>query len=434
MYLFFVRHFNDIDHIAPVVWRMKQDRYPVAVYCMNPRYEIAADYRLQFLKNIGVPVDYLHHAFDQKRGWLYGMLQAFMIRSFSWQKALDASDKKQAALGGDLPAKAAGLLGVLFYKLTRLIYYNTGWARSVLQSTGAAVICFDHIRPGLYVVKPLLRAAADAHIPTVSLPHGVMLYTNAAPKPKASDKRRLAKFNRFDYILVPNQLRKDLLVRSGVDEKKVAVLGSPRYCAQWLEQNKRILPPNSAAENHDCSKLKVVLMASKPQCQVDMLRLRSTLELLAQLPGVEVRIKPHTRSSGEKNLVDDPRLYDASRDLTARLCEWADVMLVVGSSVITEALMKGRPALYLKYLHANTTLFEDLGACWTIHDEKELKDALLSLQGAGAGVPYSEDNVAAYLIEVVYGRQKDRDVLNDYEQFIVGCTASKDLPDALPVH
>jgi hypothetical protein len=60
MYLFFVRHFNDIDHIAPVVWRMKRDHYPLAVYCMNPRYEIAADYRLQFLKNIGVSVNYLH--------------------------------------------------------------------------------------------------------------------------------------------------------------------------------------------------------------------------------------------------------------------------------------------------------------------------------------------------------------------------------------
>jgi hypothetical protein len=38
MYLFFVRHFNDIDHITPVVWKMKKDNYPVAVYCMNPRY------------------------------------------------------------------------------------------------------------------------------------------------------------------------------------------------------------------------------------------------------------------------------------------------------------------------------------------------------------------------------------------------------------
>jgi hypothetical protein len=420
MYLFFVRHFNDIDHIAPVVWRMKQDNYPVAVYCMNPRYEIAEDYRLQFLKNIGVPVNYLHHEFDHQRGRIYRLLQNFMTRGFAWQKTLETSGKTQASPGGSLPAKAAGLMGVLFYKLTRLIYYNSGWARSILKRTGAAVICFDHIRPSLYVVNSLLKAAGSASIPTVSLPHGVMLYTNAAPKPKASDKRRLAKFNRFDYILVPNQLRKDLLVRSGVDEKKVSVLGSPRYCSQWQEQNKKILPPNSVVENHDSSKLKVVLMASKPQCQVDVMRLKKTLRLLVQFPGVDAWVKPHTRSSGE-DIVDDPRLTDASRVLTAQLCEWTDVMLVVGSSVITEALMQGRPALYLKYLHDNTTLFEDLGACWVINDEAELKDALLSLQVDRTAVPYDEENVAEYLTEVVEGRKKGRDVLIDYEQFIVRC-------------
>ena len=28
MYLFFVRAFNDIDHITPIVWKMNQDNYP----------------------------------------------------------------------------------------------------------------------------------------------------------------------------------------------------------------------------------------------------------------------------------------------------------------------------------------------------------------------------------------------------------------------
>jgi hypothetical protein len=40
MHLFFVRDFNDIDHITPVVWKMKGDNHPVAVYCLNPEYDI----------------------------------------------------------------------------------------------------------------------------------------------------------------------------------------------------------------------------------------------------------------------------------------------------------------------------------------------------------------------------------------------------------
>jgi 3-deoxy-D-manno-octulosonic-acid transferase len=116
--------------------------------------------------------------------------------------------------------------------------------------------------------------------------------------------------------------------------------------------------------------------------------------------------------------------------LTAELCEWADVLVVVGSSVIMEALMQGKPALYLKYLHAYTTLFEELNACWTIHNEQELKQALMSLKADKTSIPYSEANVAKFVSEVVQGGDDSRDVLNTYEQFIVDC-AKKDAVDVL---
>jgi len=87
--------------------------------------------------------------------------------------------------------------------------------------------------------------------------------------------------------------------------------------------------------------------------------------------------------------------------------------------------MRGKPVLYLKYLHDNTTLFEELGACWIIHNELELKNALTSLQTQKTGIPYDNKNVAAFLSEVVYGGNSNRDVLDAYEQFIVGCTLRK---------
>ncbi len=40
MYLFFIREFNDIDHITPIVWKMRQDNFPLAVLCLNPEYDL----------------------------------------------------------------------------------------------------------------------------------------------------------------------------------------------------------------------------------------------------------------------------------------------------------------------------------------------------------------------------------------------------------
>jgi hypothetical protein len=292
---------------------------------------------------------------------------------------------------------------------------------AILQQTQAKVICFDRVMPKLYVVDAFLKAARRLSIPSIALPHGVYLYTNEATKPKATDERRLAKFNRFDAVIVTNELRKRLLVDAGVADGKILVLGSARYCDEWLTQNRRILPGVFTDRRQVSDNLKVVLMPSKPQCRMDVDKLFSTCRVLASLEGVEAMIKPHTRIRTQQQVFDNIPLPDVSEYLTAELCEWADVLINVGSSVITEALMQDKPALYLKYLHPNTTLFEELGACWTLQDEEDLKNAMSRLREDKRYMPYRKESVAQFIKEIVYGGSHDRDVLGRYTQFIINC-------------
>jgi len=424
MYLFFVRHFNDIDHITPVAWKLHQDNYRVAVYCMSLRYDIRQDYRLRFLKNQGVAVDYLYDAFYDKRGPVHQFLYSLIRASYKAQQKLAHDYQGPSSVQSKLLGRLAGLAGTISYKIARKIYYGPRWARSVLERTHAQAVCFDYIMPRLYVVDAFLKAAREMSIPALALPHGVQLYTNEITKPKSTDTRRFAKFNRFDYIIAPNKLRKDILVKAGVVADKISVLGSARYCSDWLEQNTKIVPKVIGHNGSSSGKLKIVLMSSKPQCRMDVQRMINTFGILADLDEIEACIKPHTRTGGNKDIFDDIQLPNVSHVLTAELCEWADAMLVVGSSVITEALMRGKPALYLKYLHANTTLSEEMGACWIIHNEAELKDALLALHTDKTQVPYEEKNVAKFLSEIVHGGTADSDVLDDYEKFIVGCASN----------
>jgi hypothetical protein len=425
MYLFFVRHFNDIDHITPVAWKMHTTKHPVAVYCMNPRYEVDGDYRLRFLRDLGVSVNDLHREFDRNRGRMHAFLTALMNAGYDAEKRTGYLKQGRTALVTRFAPVCFGLLGTLFYKVTRSLFYRRKWARAILEKTGARAVCFDHIMPQRFVVNAFLRAADQMSIPALSLPHGILLYTNENTKPKSTQSRRRSKFGRFDYILVPNRLRKDLLVKTGIAEDKITVLGSARYCREWLDQNRKIIP-RSIAEKQDFSgKLKVVFMESKPQCRVDSARMKTTYASLAEMSDVRIMIKPHTRSAEGRHLFDKTRLADASGILTAELCEWADAMLVVGSSVVTEALMQGKPALYLKYLHRNRTLFEDLGACWSVSDEQELRKALSALQANPQTVPYDKARVLDYLTDVVYGGDGRRDVLAAYQEFIVGCASSR---------
>jgi hypothetical protein len=144
--------------------------------------------------------------------------------------------------------------------------------------------------------------------------------------------------------------------------------------------------------------------------------------MLSNIDDLEVVIKPHTRTGGEAHMYQNVPISEVSDYSSVELCEWADVILVVASSIIIEALKQRKPALYLKYLHENNMEYEAFNACWIINSDEELKDALLSLRNNGNAVPYTKENVDRWLSEIIYGGRDKRDVLNDYEQFIVNST------------
>jgi hypothetical protein len=403
---------------------MKQDNYPVAVYCINPKYDTQNDYRLNFLKNQGITVELIYNAFDQKLNSLQRIMRSLFLWFFAKARIFDSHYQEKSLFLSRLAQLIFEIIGVVLYELTRVMFYHKKWAYYVLEQTGAQALCFDHIIPRRYVVEVLLKAAKKMSISTIALPHGVYLYTNEFTKAKATVSRRFNKFNRFDYIVVQNQLRKDVLSRAGVARERIFVLGSARFCNEWLQQNSKILPRMIDANMNSTGKLKLVFMPSKPRCRIDVERMHNTIEILASHSEVEAVVKPHTRTGRESHLFADMPLANVSNVLTPELCEWADVMLVIGSSVMTEALMQDKPVLYLKYLHANTTLFEEYGACWTLHNEAELEQALQSLKGKRLDVPYQAENVNRYVKEVVYGGQNKRDVLRDYVEFITSRTVN----------
>jgi hypothetical protein len=411
MYLFFVRAFNDIDHITPIVWKMNRDGFPVAVYCTNPEYEIQSDYRLNFLIQLGIKVDFLYNDFDQNLGWRHRILRFLMFGCYALSRRLGGFSK--------IAAMFLRETGKLLYSLLKSFYYRGQWAAGILERSGARALCFDHVRPRQYIVNFLLQAAAAKSIPALALPHGVYIYTNKRVKDGSTRESRYDKFNRFDYIITQNELRKEDLARAGVRREKILALGSARYCDEWIEKHRDIIPRMLPSRSDNSWKLKVVFMTTRPQYRIDVDRMMETFQILSNLEGIEAVIKPHTRTGKEAHIYQGLALSNLSEVSSVELSQWADVVLVIGSSILIEALTLDKPVLYLKYLHANTTQYEEMGACWTIRNEDELKSALAALQQNPGSIPYASENVEQFLAEIIYGGNRQRDVLKDYEQFIV---------------
>jgi len=422
MHLFFIRHFNDVDHITPIVWKMNRCNHPVAVYCLNPMYDLNGDYRLRFLKQLGVHVNFIYDEFYQELGLKHRKLRLISRVSFAIARIFGNRFQSPFFHIYTKISRRAQKKGKKYYKQSREKFYTQSWARFILEKSGARILCFDWIRPHYYVVKVLLMAAKEMSIPTLSLPHGIFIYTNDSVKNEAGiDERNYDKYNLYDHVAVQNDLFKEVIVKSGISREKIIVLGSARYCSEWMKQNKKILPRKLVSKGGNAKKLKVVFMTTRPNYRIDVHRMLKTFDMLSGLNEIEVFVKPHTRTGREAKVYENMPLANVSEFSSVELCEWADVMMVIGSSILIEALIQRKPVLYLKYLHENTTLYEELEACWTIHNEEQLRQALISLQDNKRKIPYTNKNADKFLSEIIYGGQHERDVLAGYENLILSC-------------
>lgn len=420
MHLFFIRHFNDVDHFTPIVWRMRNNKIPVTIYCLNPNYDIKGDYRLQFLITKGVMVNHIYDAYPQSLGLHHLFLRSFIrICFFITNKNLAINNPLLKNLISSIQQYLFEK-GKKYFKYSKANFYNSVWAHHFLVKSEAAVLCFDWIRSHKYVVDVLIKAANDLSIPVLSLPHGVFLYTNEHIKTGSSKIIRYEKYNRFDHVAVQNKLRKRVIIDSGVHPDKLAVLGSARYCDEWCAINREIIPRSMNYNDHnlDDTKLKIVFMTTRPKYRINIERIVKTFDMLSKIDNCEVVIKPHTRTGIEADMYRGIKLTEVSQLSSVELCEWADVVLVIASSILIESLKMEKPSLYLKYLHENTMEYEELNSCWTINSDEELKAALSSLKEDINRVPYTQDNVNRFLTEIIYGGLDKRDVLNDYENFI----------------
>jgi hypothetical protein len=432
MYLFFFRHFNDIDNIVPVVWKMALEKHPITVYCLNPRYDIIDDYRLVFIKEMGVDVDYVYNddADDPER--LHRIMRYFFLGCFAIQRKTAKPLPYLFSPLIKLIGKLAGKIGNRLFSFARKNYYDLEWATRLIRVKKAKTLCFDWAKPKLFVINVLIEAAHRMSIPTLALPHGTFVYTNKNIANDAKPLRIFKKLASYDGVVVENKLHGAFMTHLGLDHKKIHILGNARYCNEWVRQNKQIVPRTFDQNENHGGRLKVVFMTTKTRWRVDTKRMFKTFELIHNLAGIQVLIKAHTRTAKEAYLFENLSGPDVSDVSSVELCDWADVILVIASSIMLESLIQNKPVLYLKYLHENTTIYEQYEACLTINSEAELKDALVSLKKNKSAVPYFTGNVDRFISDFVYNGNRKHDILKGYTDFIVNFEKSPNMTEKIP--
>ena len=347
--LFFLRHYNDIDHITPVIYKWVDSGHVCDVVLIgNSRF--CNDYRIKFLSQLsGVRMAYLSDLLPRLEFVRWFLQTLILIRSL-----------RRPFIGPII----ATLAKAYDAKRRAPVWHSTA-QRLLTRSFGdtrEGVVVFDWIERNSSIcvewVAVVLSTARAMGLGTVSLPHGDSPHASQLIRRRElrlAPDTTFANAGIFDKVVVPNELC-SVRFRPFMDNQKLAVLGSPRYCDEWLAKLATLMPPSPLPRSG--SQLKVVMFLRKSNFSTFWEEVGEVVRIVAGFPGVELVIKPHTRGGWQQSLTRDaslrrlPNVSVAGDIHSIHLMNWADVIIDLATSVVFEAVKAKKPVLAADYLHA----------------------------------------------------------------------------------
>lgn len=380
--VFFARHNNDFDSLVAVAdaWTEAAPDNQALIYVATPALKWRGDFRTRMLarnpriaftdiweiagRAIGRPVDRLWQTNKPDR--------RFRRRMLEWAT--------EAIVRPGFERKLVAFLEDYDPDIIAFDWWNVPKRRKP----------FDHFG---YQATIAWTRAAD--VPLISLPHGMMLY----------EGRSQALFTwqtPYDRIFMENDRRKAKFLVGGHPESQIAVCGAPRYEPAWVERLLVELRGPDAPENED-GLARIVFFDKRHAFYFDFREHLDWLTHLAGHPKVRLTIQPHPRGqklASLRSLMGHPRIVIDAETPASLLIDRNDIVSTLTSSVMVEAVIRGREILYPKFLSTVTTRFQEAGACVVLESAADTHGAIDRFL-AGERVP--REKYDAFLKEVAFG-------------------------------
>jgi len=406
---FFLRHNNDIDHITPVLYKwLSTENIPTDVIITSNR-KFLKDYRIEYLKKYkNVRIFYINDLFKK-----YNLAYIFNIIYAKYTTQLDDFFKKNP----------------IAKKIANKIIRNI--ANEIFKGTDKGIVVFDWTFT--YFVQQVVEISKKRNFITISLPHGDAPYVNHLITNNALNykyKDIYASIKIFDYIVVPNHLcykRYD----NYIEKNRIKLLGSPRYCDEWMNIILNMTPTFNVANSKE--KLKIVLFLRNTGYPIFWEEVVRTIKLILQFPNTYLIVKHHPRNSTAKSLtkklitlypelkkdidVNLKFIYNGTNSVS--LLKWADLIIDVGTSVTWDAIKQGKPVLMPEYLHANYSTVAYYIKTSEIKCRDEFYDILQKFVQNKNLKFYNENERKKFIKEII--DVPDKYVLERYVDFLKGC-------------
>jgi len=376
--IIFIDSYNDVDHILPFIdYVLKNNKANITLRKLRSSNLSGCESHLQYLsdKYKLTPENY-----DDSFSIAYKIIMRlyWVLRDFS------------------VKAKQHSSLLLFWFFVVHLhnvvLLLTQLEVRRTAKKIDADTIMMDFGKELTFVGTAIISHFHNKPTSVIGYLHGFSIYTNLDPLQK--DKSELGWVKRFISALVKPKRKRTYCDRYvvGADQKhtyfstsmmshydkkyldRVHEVGIPRFTSEWISEYKNNVLNLQGFTYGNSNRLNVVLFMSHPQYNVNVELLVSTIRQLSLCKNINFVYKPHTRNGLDRITPKELNGYDACDISSLELSEWADVGIAYGTSVAFQLLQDNVPLVMPKYIHLNSTIFEENNACIVVDSVNELTD------------------------------------------------------------
>lgn len=406
-YIFFIREYNDWDNIAPIIYYLAQNSFSKICICFYKNDLRNNDIYKYIKKSVGKN------------------LEVFICKKNKFSKMVNFT----IAVANKVLRKFKYQINYIEIDINKELLKK--WFNSMSLENYKKVICvFDRtLDPILELVYSEMKRFNSIF---VSCPHGPMTDVNRMTYKhqnklvnnfeylRFENKEYLNKFFQFfNYIVFTDHLEMHFnkiycqsIKEHDENKSKMKVLGSIRYCKEWLAHVENFTPQFSKKKEN----LKIVFFMKKFQHNVFKDEIHRTIKIFTMFPNIDFYIKPHTRGMKFLSNHSAPNIHVDYDSSSSFLINMTDVIFFHGgTSIILEALAKKKMILCLDYLDSNINIYNYYSACQVLRCIDDLCLFLQSdIRNKIKNNQYSGENV---LKQIVYSGRDSISVPEEYINF-----------------
>ncbi len=390
--LFLLRSYNDMDHITPIIWKCSQSE--IVCYFMFVDSEPSNDYRIDFIKKSGAikihskTINFYHRHIREYFPFTHLLRMVDFIVSCT--------------------------LGNYLLRKNSIDVVVTEWSG----------------KAGREKAKYILRAAFINKLRIYSVPHGYNIYTNLDFSKTVIDlKNKMGHWpdfssrNAFTSYVVQHESSRIFCEAYGIKKHKLLVLGSARFCREWVMINDKIskFAVNNQLGNNS---FKIVFFLPQWDYNVDRKGCFRLIVSLSQIPGLFIRLKGSTREIAdlyddeEREFISTDNVVFSKDESSVYLIKWSDVVVNFASSIGLEAVMQKKLIINPTYLHSNTTIFDDSDVTIDCESLDSVTENIMKIKKNHTTIPTSRSYQLFYE-KFIEGSDSEENVLKKYVDLIL---------------